>query len=300
MDMNDKQFFTIRFGPDDGLALVLISAGSTIQRIMRVREAISEKTLSWLRYENLQGYNIYSSASRLAVGARTRMKDDFHHLQKTLWIELDFAPLSGMKEWENKLPELPLPNIIVSSSPGKFHIYWVLLSYIHSSLVEALNKAIAGYFRAKYPDKVIDSVHDISRVLRMPGFKNWKNGYYTRLHWVRKSLTTIEALCDALRMVKPSAWCDFSLSTIEQDDAGYNHTEGRLTPTESNTPHKSQSEADISRVIYLLANGLATSDECIEHLREVRVGEKKNLDYYARLTVTKAKGYLEKKGLSYR
>jgi putative DNA primase/helicase len=92
-----------------------------------------------------------------------------------LFGDLDGAPL------EPVLAVTPKPQIIVESSPGKWHAYW-LVSDCHTDHFAGLQKAIAQRFDSD------PKVHDLPRVMRLPGFLHRKdNPFKTRIHQINQA-----------------------------------------------------------------------------------------------------------------
>ena len=80
---------------------------------------------------------------------------------RAVFVDLDGSPLDPVMA-------APLtPQIIVQSSPGRFHAYWLVddLPLKHFSIVQ---KALIQMFKAD------PSVHDLPRVMRLPGFFHQK------------------------------------------------------------------------------------------------------------------------------
>jgi hypothetical protein len=65
--------------------------------------------------------------------------------------------------------EIPAPTLIVQSSPHKYHFIWNVVGFT-APAVEAMNRALEQKFGT-------DSVSDVARVLRIPGFYNIKAKY---------------------------------------------------------------------------------------------------------------------------
>jgi hypothetical protein len=59
------------------------------------------------------------------------------------------------------------PHIAVESSPGKFHAYWIVTDVALEEFM-GLQKALAARFDG-------DRVHDLPRVMRLPGFVHRKD-----------------------------------------------------------------------------------------------------------------------------
>ena len=80
---------------------------------------------------------------------------------RALFCDLDGAPL------EPVMQSKPPPHIAVESSPGKFHTYWIV-SDVKLEQFEDLQEGLAKRFSGD------PSVHDQSRVMRLPGFVHRK------------------------------------------------------------------------------------------------------------------------------
>ncbi len=77
-----------------------------------------------------------------------------------MFADTDGAPLEPLKVLE--------PHIIVQSSPGKWHVYWLVDVDFPLDMFTPIQKAIA----AKYGTD--DKVNDLSRVMRLPDFYHCK------------------------------------------------------------------------------------------------------------------------------
>ena len=66
---------------------------------------------------------------------------------------------------------LPAPTHVVRSSPGRFQILWsVPRGTLNHDRAEALTRGLAIRYGAD------TQVIDVARVLRIPGYRNWKRG----------------------------------------------------------------------------------------------------------------------------
>jgi hypothetical protein len=92
---------------------------------------------------------------------------------RALYIDLDGAPLDLV--WAND----PSPHIVIRTSPGKWHVYWL----VNDVAVEDFS----GYQRALIAKFGSDkSVNDLPRVMRLPGFFHSK---------AEPCLVTIDRVC---------------------------------------------------------------------------------------------------------
>jgi hypothetical protein len=222
--------------------------------------------------------------------ANHRTEDDVEDLQRFLWIETDSA-VYGFGEWKEKL-KIPLPNTTVNTSLDHFHHYWILDEPLHKDDIKNHNIMLREHIERTTGVK-LDHVHDLSRVLRVPGLINHKNGYIARLIRFNLRPVSVEefktitapyaehssAKANHISTVRPITRFDFA--DVSQ----------RCTVIAGLYPSKS--ERDIAEVIYRLSHGY-TEGEVKEYLRDKRRGEKKDLEYYVNLTVSKALEYLER------
>ena len=79
---------------------------------------------------------------------------------RAAFVDLDGSPIEPVKQWLE-------PHIVVDSSPGRFHAYW-RLDGLEIEEFRKVQKALIGAFDA---DK---GVHDLPRVMRLPGFHHQK------------------------------------------------------------------------------------------------------------------------------
>ena len=78
---------------------------------------------------------------------------------RALFIDTDGAPYPA---------DLPLkPHLVVQSSPGRWHLYWLVDGVVLESFM-TLQKALAEHYGTD------PSVHDLPRVMRLPGFYHCK------------------------------------------------------------------------------------------------------------------------------
>ncbi len=168
--MNTKaaqEFLTRCFRPNETIALLLRRKNppSTTQRIVRFEQAIAARYLAWLTYENHQGANIYVAANPLRSGSRKRIKDSIAEVRH-LYLDID-------ADGDNRVSALrssgavPLPNIIISTSPDKYQVLWRVEGYDFDEQEFTL-KLLAMTFGGD------PACTDRNRVLRLPGFDNRK------------------------------------------------------------------------------------------------------------------------------
>lgn len=131
-------------------------------------EALGDSVLSELRALNEQGWNIFFGASPRM--RKSGEKADIAHVA-TFWADLDGKDYPGGKaEALEKLLNFEItPTAIVDSGHG-YHGYWVLSEVVVVSDPKQLEGCMLGIERVLGSD----SVHNLDRVMRLPGFVNMK------------------------------------------------------------------------------------------------------------------------------
>jgi len=135
------------------------------QRIVTLEKALEPKYLAWLDYENGDGANIYVSANPLRSGSRKRIKECVASVRH-FYIDIDTdgdARIATLRTSDT----VPLPNAILSTSPGKYQALWRVTGFDFERQEQTL-KMLAGAFGGD------PACTDCNRVLRVPGFVNHK------------------------------------------------------------------------------------------------------------------------------
>lgn len=109
---------------------------------------------------NLRGAGVYITVNKTDGQGR---KETNIKAVRAVFVDLDGAPLEPV---QNALLE---PHIIVESSPGRWHAYW-LVDDCPLYDFRRIQKTLIAKFNA---DK---AVHDLPRVMRLPGFFHNKSG----------------------------------------------------------------------------------------------------------------------------
>jgi hypothetical protein len=115
---------------------------------------------------NAQGAGVFITVN--ATDGKGRETDNIVRV-RALYNDLDGAPL------EPVMQSKPTPHIVVESSPGRFHPYW-LVGDVKLEEFTGLQKALIERFGG---DK---SVHDLPRVMRLPGFIHRKGKAFMTSH----------------------------------------------------------------------------------------------------------------------
>ena len=177
--MKPADYITDMYHPDDLVALVLVSreeANKTQQRIWSAKKAASKEVHSWLKYSNSHGYDIYIGMNPLQPGSRTRNKEDILEVRR-VYADLDEDGGTKLKELlqDGFSGKIPNASYIVNTSPDRYQLIWnVKPGSFTPQQAEALMRGLA----IKYGGD--RAVTDVSRVLRLPGFKHrGKNTWIT-------------------------------------------------------------------------------------------------------------------------
>lgn len=240
------------------------SPAITVQRIVRLECVLVPRYLGWLASENATGANVYVAANPLCSGSRKRTKDCVDSIRH-LYLDLD-------EDGESKLAALrcsnavPIPNAIISTSPGKYQVLWQVAGFAFEQQESTL-KLLAIQFGGD------PACTDCNRVLRLPGFLNHK---YDPAH-----LVSVEYLSESTSHAP-----DFSLANTVPEPTLLAQPKG---PRKTNGKH-TNSEHDWVWVLHELAHG-KDAGKLTRALAEQR-SDKPNPLYYAQRTVDVASARL--------
>ena len=182
--MKPVDFITDMYLPDDLVALVLVSRveeNKTQQRIWNASKAASDEVMRWLKWSNANGYDIYIGMNPLQPGSRSRTKSDVREVRR-VYLDLDEDGSAKLQEvlHDNFSGKLPEASYIINTSTDRYQLIWnVQPGSFKPREAESLMRGLA----AKYGGD--PAVTDISRVLRLPGFKH--RGKNT---WIAMSATS--------------------------------------------------------------------------------------------------------------
>lgn len=253
-----KDFLTRCFAPGSTIALLLRTEipANTQQRVVTLEQALAPRYLGWLANENRNGANIYVAANPLRSGSRKRTKESIASVRH-VYLDIDKdgdARLAALRASD----AVPSASAILSTSPGKYQVFWRVEGF-DFELQEVTLKQLAIAFGGD------PACTDCNRVLRIPGFVNWK---YSLAHSV-----VVEYPSDSV--ARPS---DFRLPE-----------ELIMAPplrgsARSNSSRKdSHSEADWAWACHGLAQGKDAGK--LTHELASRRSDKPNPLYYAQRTV---------------
>jgi hypothetical protein len=254
-----KDFLTRCFAPGETIALLLRSEcdGKIQQRVVKLGQALAPRYLGWLAYQNHHGTNIYAAANPLRSGSRKRTKESIASVRH-IYIDIDDegdARLASLRASDR----VPLPSAVLSTSPGKYQVLWHVEGFDFAVQEDTL-KRLASTFGGD------PACTDCNRVLRIPGFYNWK---YSPAYSV-----AVEYPSDAI--YSPA---DFRLP----DGTGFAAPPLRENARPSASRKDSHSEHDWTWACHELAQGKDAHK--LTHLLAERRADKPNPLYYAQRTI---------------
>ena len=261
-----REFLNRCFEPGDTIAVLLRgeTAPHVRQRTVRCEQALAHRYLGWLQHENANGANLYVAANPLVPGSRRRTKESIAEIRH-LYLDIDFdgeTRLSALMASD----QVPSPNIIVSTSPGKRQVLWRVEGFSFEQQENTL-KLLALKFGGD------SACTDCNRVIRVPGFANRK---YVPAHPV-----TADYLSDSLSLPE-DFYVGGALLNVESSLRGI---------VQQRTAHKhTHSEQDWSWVLSELSGGKDPA-QLTDELASLRA-DKPNPRYYAQRTVDMARARL--------
>lgn len=254
------------FAGDDRLAVVLLDkrAGGVIQRIATAEKMAAPDFQTWLTQKNQERFEVYLSMNTLRPGATGRTKNDIDQIRH-VFLDFDHDAAAALERLLARR-DLPAPNYLVSTSPGKWHVVWKVHGFdkVHA---EALQKGLAREMGAD------PAATDCSRVLRLPGFHNHK--------YTQPPLVGLEER--SREVYSPSHFPkSFAVERPWERPGAIDTTVRR-----EGTVGMSQSERDWAYAKRALARGEPES-LVVAAIAQYRRSDKQDPQYYAELTVRKA------------
>lgn len=274
-DSPASRYIRDNYKTEDRLAAVVINkrTGSTIQRIAPAESIAAEDGQRWLRYMNDSDYEVYLSANALKEEARSRTKEDVGAIRH-IYLDID---QDGDKALERLLArsDLPQPNYVLSTSPGKYQVIWKAEGF-NLEQAEDLQRRLSRDTGADI------AVTDSARILRLPGFYNRK---YDPPHLV-------EAREISRQIHTPE---NFAKVPEVERQPGMDVSERSSLSTPSQMPMRriSQSERDWAYARRALSRG-DNPDTIVAAIASYRRYDKHNPRQYAERTVEKASQSLAK------
>ena len=255
------------FEPADSAAVLVRnrSTGHTVQRIAKAEVIASPAFQTWLANQNAGGSDVFVGMNPIKEGAYTRTKGNIKDIRH-VYLDLDRKGDEALAAVRDS-PEVPAPNFVLDTSPGKHQVVWKV-SGLSQEEAESLLRSLANQFGGD------PAATDSTRVLRLPGFANRKlnEEFIVQARQERDGVY-------ALR--------DFKINEGERETR-QDLNPGQEHPRRVARDHRSQSERDWLYAKRALARG-DDPDEVIRRIADYRADDKPDPEYYARLTVHKAR-----------
>ena len=164
------------FEPRDRVALVAIprggGGGDVLQKIRSAEVLAAGRTQAWLRHLNAQRHDLFLGVNPVRPGARGRTKSAIGEVLR-VYLDIDDDGERALERIraDARAGKLPPPTHVLRSSPGRYQVLWsVPRGALDHARAEALTKGLAARYGAD------TQVIDVARVLRLPGYRNWKRG----------------------------------------------------------------------------------------------------------------------------
>jgi len=272
-NISSTEYILTNFQRSDRLAVLVRNSGrrETVQRISTAGKMTEPSFQDWLRHKNeKESFDIYIGMNTLRHEARTRTKEDIETIRH-LYMDIDDdGPAALARIQQSNL--VPRQNYTINTSPDKFQVVWRVRN-ISQEQAESLQRAMVRKFGGD------PAATDSTRVLRLPGFLNRKYEAEFR----------VQAVKHAESVYNPQ---DFRIQTelIETDFRPHRQF---ATSVSTQPPQLSQSEHDWAYAKRALARG-DDPEEIIRRIADYRADDKHDPEYYARITVKKAQGAVER------
>lgn len=251
------------FQSDDRVAVVLIQKQThkVIQRIARVDKIAGREFQAWLRHANASKFEVYVGMNTLKPGARSRTKDDIAAIRH-IYLDFDRNGTAAVQSLVQR-EDLPEPNHLVNSSPGKWQVVWKVSGFQQDEAERLMHHLV----RETGADP---AATDSTRVLRLPGFANHK---YGKPFVVRAETRT------------SATYSPEHFPRIQADAFGGRSLKSTFSGIRQKTG-LSQSERDWAYAKRALSRG-DSPQQVIASISRFRQGEKSNVIDYAERTVRK-------------
>ena len=277
--MTSAGYIKALYRDEERLALVLIPRGAKAdpagkepkveQRVFTAEKAAGPKIQAWLRHMNARRYDVFVGMQPMREKTRTRFKGDVEKVSR-VYLDIDEDGPRALQRIraDAAAGKIPPPRFAVTTSPGRCQVVWQLPpGDLAPPRAEALMR---GLVREYGGDR---AATDVSRVLRAPGFNNWK----------RDGCAVRVILDDPRALARPAAFPD-RLYTEERAAPGH---PGAYKPAVGGGRDATRSGQDWRQVLGDLRAG--RDPAVIQSELESRRADKSNPRYYARRTVERAR-----------
>lgn len=175
------EFLRTAFAADDWVAIFLKSyeTGAVVQRVGPVSWVMQPRFQAWLRFKNLQRFNIYVGVNAIAHGRRSRTRDAVGAIRH-VFLEADEDGPAVLERIAAR-PDLPEPSYVLHSSPNRVHVFWRVAGF-DAARVEALQKRLSRELNTD------SAATPATQTTRLAGYMNHK---YSAPHLVSIEYSSI-------------------------------------------------------------------------------------------------------------
>jgi DNA primase RepB-like protein len=264
--LSASEYVLALHSPEARVAMLLRNHArrQTMQRILSAEVVASPTFQEWLRERSESGADVFLGMNPLRHNSCARTKECILEVRH-VYLDLDEDGPASLHAIRTT-GDVPVPNFVLDTSPEKNQVVW-RVDGLDQAQAESLLRSLAAQFRGD------PAATDISRVLRIPGFRNWK---YNERFLVRAIQETdqVYQLRDFV-VHEDSPDCRRDLNEAQEP--------ARRVPS----GHRSQSEADWAYAKRALARG-DDPQEIMRRIADYRAQDKADPQYYAQHTVAKA------------
>ena len=180
-----KSYVQSMFETKDHVAILAVPRRSpgaaVVQEVMTAKKLAKPATQERLERLNQDGYDVCCTVNTVSPDAKTRTKANVQTVRR-LQLDLDHNGREGVKRLQVDVDagRTPTPAVVMQSSRGRFQVLWnTEKGWTPAQAEETIRRMAARYggYRA---------VADVARVMRIPGFRNCKDGREEwRVTWAR-------------------------------------------------------------------------------------------------------------------
>ncbi len=268
--LSASEYIRALFRSQDNVAILARNrmTAQTIQRITTAETIASPAFQQWLAAQNATGSDVFVGMNPIKDGAYRRTKESISDIRH-LYLDLDRNAERSLEMVRNS-SEVPPPNFILDTSPGKHQVVWKVAQFNQAD-AESLLRNLSNQFGGD------PAATDSTRVLRMPGFANRK----------LSEEFIVQARQEGDEVYTPRNF------VIHDELPETTRSSGGARTNGLSSDHKSQSERDWAYAKRALARG-DDPELVIERIADYRSEDKADPDYYARHTVAKVLAELER------
>ena len=192
--LSAAEYIGTLFDSDDLICFMTLRKGEKPTHLFAmVEEATSTKFMDVVRKQNDAGCDIYVCMNPLT--AKRRIKENVACI-RTVYLDIDHDGVAVLQKISQS-SLVPRPHCILQSSPGKFQVIWSVEG-IRPADQERLLDALIQEFGGD------PAASDMTRVLRLPGFKNHKYADKPVVEVVESNFGTVYAAEDFKVSAPPS------------------------------------------------------------------------------------------------